>query len=86
MPVTVIVCASGIICALIVLSTMRKSGRFPASLFLSALEGTAALFAVNAAGTFTGVALSVNWLTIFSGAVFGVPGVAAHLILQLFVR
>ena len=86
MPVTVIVCVSCVICALIVLSSMKKSGRFFASLFLSALEGTAALFAVNAAGTFTGVTLSVNWLTLFSGAIFGVPGVAAHLIAQLIMR
>ena len=86
MPVTVIVCVCAVFCALIVLSSMKKSGRFFASLFLSALEGTAALFAVNAAGTFTGVTLSVNWLTLSTGAVFGVPGVAAHLILQLFVR
>ena len=83
---TAIICIAAVLCALTVLVSMKKSGHFIKSLFLSVIEGTAALFAVNAVGTFTGVTLPVNWLTLTSGAVFGMPGIAAHLIIQIFVR
>lgn len=86
MPSTIIICAAGAVCALAVLASMKKSGHFIKSLFLSAVEGMAALFAVNAAGAFTGVALSVNRLTLLSGVIFGVPGIAAHLIAQIILR
>ncbi len=86
MPVTVIVCVAAVICALTVLISMKKSGRFFSALLLSVLEGTAALFAVNAAGTFTSVSLNVNWLTLASGAVFGVPGIAANIIANIIIR
>ena len=86
MPVTVIICTASILCAIIVLAAMKRSGRFFAALFLSATEGIAALFAVNAAGAFTGVTLCVNRLTLASGVIFGVPGIAAHLIAQTIMR
>lgn len=86
MPVTVIVCVAGVICALTVLISMKKSGRFFSALLLSVIEGTVALFAVNAAGTFTSVSLNVNWLTLASGAVFGVAGIAANLIANIIIR
>ena len=82
----VIISAFLIVCALIVLSAMKRSGHFIKSLFVSALEGIAALFAVNAAGTFTGVMLSVNWLTLSSGVIFGIPGIAANIIAQVIMR
>lgn len=83
---TAVICVFAVICTASVLVSMKKSGHFVKSLFLSAVEGAAALFAVNAAGTFTGVMLSVNWLTLISGTVFGVAGIAAHLIIQVVVR
>lgn len=86
MPVTVIVCVAAVICALTVLFSMKKSGRFFSALLLSIVEGTVALFAVNAAGTFTSVSLNVNWFTLASGAVFGVPGIAANLIANIIIR
>ncbi len=86
MPVTVIICTAAVICALIVLAAMKKSGHFFCALFLSAIEGIAALFAVNAAGTFTGVTLCVNRLTLASGIIFGVPGIVAHLIVQTVIK
>lgn len=86
MSLTVIIAAAGAVCALCVLSSMRKSEHFIKYLFLSSVEGIAALFAVNAAGTFTGVTLSVNPLTLISGAVFGVPGVAAHIVIQIIAK
>ena len=86
MPVTAIMCSAAVLCALIVLTAMKKSGPFFSALFLSAIEGIAALFAVNAAGAFTGVTLCVNRLTLASGVIFGVPGIAVHLIAQTIIK
>lgn len=76
--ITIISCA-----ALTVLITMLKTGHFVKAVFLTCLQGVAALFAVNAAGLLTGVTLSVNWYTIGAGAVFGTPGVISVLLLDV---
>ena len=86
MPVTVIICTAAVLCTVILLAAMKKSGHFFSALFLSAIEGITALFAVNAAGAFTGVTLCVNRLTLASGVIFGVPGIAAHLIARVITR
>ena len=72
-----------VVCALTVLIYMKKSGRFIKSLFVSAVQGFAALLAVNAAGTMTGVTLPLNAITLGSSAVFGTPGVIMNLIAQI---
>ena len=72
-------------CALTVLIYMKKSGKFIKSLFLSSVQGFAALLAVNAAGTMTGVSLPLNALTLSSSAVFGTPGVIMNLIAQIIL-
>lgn len=51
--------------------------------FLTAIQGVAALFAVNVAGGLTGVTLSVNALTIGSGVLFGTPGIIMNLIAEV---
>ena len=73
------------VCALTVLIYMKKSGRFIKSLFVSAIQGFAALLAVNAAGTMTGVTLPLNAITLGSSAVFGTPGVIMNLIAQIIL-
>lgn len=72
-----------VVCALTVLIYMKKSGRFIKSLLVSAVQGFAALLAVNAAGTMTGVTLPLNAITLGSSAVFGTPGVIMNLIAQI---
>ena len=72
-----------VFCALTVLIYMKKSGRFIKSLLVSAVQGFAALLAVNAAGTMTGVTLPLNAITLGSSAVFGTPGVIMNLIAQI---
>ena len=72
-----------VVCALTVLIYMKKSGRFIKSLLVSAVQGFAALLAVNAAGTMTGVTLPLNAVTLGSSAVFGTPGVIMNLIAQI---
>jgi len=59
-----------------------KSEKGATSFFLSALQGIAAMFAVNLAGLATGVTLSVNWYTLTSSAVLGLPGVIGMLTLN----
>ena len=73
------------VCALTVLIYMKKSGRFIKSLLVSAVQGFAALLAVNAAGTMTGVTLPLNAMTLGSSAVFGTPGVIMNLIAQIIL-
>ena len=72
-----------VVCALTVLIYMKKSGRFIKSLLVSAVQGFAALLAVNAAGTMTGVTLPLNAITLGSSTVFGTPGVIMNLIAQI---
>ena len=52
------------------------------ALFLNALGGLAALFAVNITGLATGIQLSVNRWSLGAGALLGVPGVISMLILD----
>lgn len=74
-----------VVCAFTVLIYMKKSGRFIKALLVSAVQGFAALLAVNAAGTMTGVTLPLNALTLGSSAVFGTPGVIMNLIAQIIL-
>lgn len=69
-----------------VLISMKKSKHFVKSLFLSAVQGIGALLGVNALGVFTGVTLSVNWLSLLSGAIFGTPGIIMLLITDIIMK
>ncbi len=73
------------VAALTVFVSMRKSGHFLKSFFVSTAQGIASLFAVNALCGLTGVSLSVNALTLGSAAVFGTPGVIMNLIAQIIM-
>ncbi|MCR5485221.1 MAG: pro-sigmaK processing inhibitor BofA family protein [Clostridiales bacterium] len=72
--------------ALVVLTAMVRSRSFFKTLFLSVIQGTAAIFAVNAAGLLTGVTMPVNWYTLGFGAVFGAPGVISMLISEIILH
>ena len=56
---------------------MIKGHKFFRCFFSSALQGIAAMFAVNVLGMVTGFHIAVNWYTIAFSAVFGTPGVIA---------
>ena len=73
------------VAALTVFVSMKKSGHFLKSFFVSTAQGIASLFAVNALCGLTGVSLSVNALTLGSAAVFGTPGVIMNLIAQIIM-
>ena len=75
--------AAAVISAVCVLWWMIKSEKGASSFALSALQGIEAMFAVNLAGLVTGVTLAVNWYTIVSFILLGMPGVIGALVLNL---
>lgn len=78
------VCA--IILVIAVLISMKKSGHFFRCLFFSTLQGTASLLAVNAADIFTGVSVHINWLSLLSGVLFGIPGIIFHILASIIIK
>lgn len=74
--------AAAVVCTVCVVWWMIKSERGATSFVLSALQGIAALFAVNLTGMITGVTIAVNWYTMLSYVVLGMPGVIATLVLN----
>lgn len=81
-----ILAVSAVIFLIAVLISMKKSGHFIKSLTFSALQGITSLFAVNAAGIFTGVSLNINALTLVSAVFFGIPGIVFHLIAKIIIK
>ena len=63
--------------SLIVVLTLIKSGHFIRYLFLAALSGIGALFAVNLLTYLTGVSIALNYITLGISALFGISGVIA---------
>ena len=63
--------------ALAVVLCLIKSGHFIRYLFLSAVSGVGALFAVNLLTSVTGVSIALNYITLGVSAVFGISGVIA---------
>lgn len=74
--------AAAVICAVCVLGWMVKCEKGGKCFILSAFQGIAAMFAVNIAGFVTGVTLSVNWYTVLTSALMGIPGVIGMLTLD----
>ena len=75
----------GVICGIISFVSMKKSGHFVKSVFLTVVQGLAALLAVNASGMMTGVTLSLNALTVGTSAVFGTAGVVMNLLVKIIL-
>lgn len=74
---------AAIIAAVCVLWWMVKSEKGATSFVLSALQGIAAMFAVNLTGLVTGVTIAVNWYTIATFIVLGLPGVIGAVVLDM---
>ena len=75
-----------IFCAAAVLIAMYRSGHFFKSLFATAFQGIVSLAAVNVTGLLTGVTLSLNWYTILTVSVFGLPSTVALTVLRFIFR
>ncbi len=63
-----------------------KSGHLLKNIFTAAFQGLASLFAVNVLGLLTGVTLAVNWYTLITVCVFGLPSAVALVLLDTFLR
>lgn len=76
---------SAIIAALCVMWWTVKSKKGALSFVLSALQGIAAMFAVNLTGLVTGITIATNWYTVATYIVLGLPGVISTLIINLIL-
>ena len=72
--------------AICVLIAFFRAGHGIRRWIVSALQGVAALFAVNAAGMLTGVSIAVNPVTLTAAGVFGIPGTITVLLLNTIFR
>ena len=66
-----------------VLIMQYRSGHPIRGIAATGLQGACALAAVNVTGMYTGVSLGLNWLTGCVGLVFGLPGIAGLLFLNV---
>lgn len=73
---------AAVISTVCVIWWMIKSEKGATSFILSALQGIAAMCAVNLTGMITGVTVAVNWYTIISTVILGLPGVIGTLALN----
>ncbi len=80
---TVMVVAAAVIMTIPILVMQHRIGKPIRGVAVTGLQGFCALAAVNVTGMFTGVSLSLNWLTGCVGMVFGLPGVAGLLFLNV---
>lgn len=71
-----------VISSLVILVSAYKTKRFFSCVCLSALQGIAAIFAVNAVGLVTDIHLPLNGYTIASSVIGGTPAVIGLLILE----
>lgn len=61
----------------------RKSGRFFASFFLSAVSGIGGILAVNLLSSFTSVSIPVNPISLAFGSMTGLSGVISLVLWQI---
>ena len=78
--------AAAVISTVCVMWWIVKNEKGATSFFLSATQGIVALFAVNLTGMITGVTIAVNWYTVISYIVLGLPGVIGTLALNFMMR
>lgn len=75
--------ASLAIACLVIIVSAFKTKRFFSCVILSALQGIAAMFAVNALGLVTGLHLSLNGYTIAASVIGGTPAVIGMIVTEI---
>ena len=70
------------VAATVIIFSVIKSKRGARSFFISALQGIAAMFAVNLTGLVTGITVAVNWYSLCTALLCGLPGIIAILALD----
>ena len=77
---------SAIVSSVIVLWWMIKNEKGGITFIKSAFQGLAGMCAVNLLGMVTGVTIAVNWYSIVSFIILGLPGVIGALMLNLIFK
>lgn len=70
----------------IVLFTMFKNGNFFKNMLKTIIQGITSLMAVNVLGLLTGVTIAVNWYTLITVSLFGVPSTISLILLDAFLN
>lgn len=70
---------------LAVMLTMLKSGNFFKSLLKAFIQGITSMMAVNVLGLLTGVTIAVNWYTLLTVSLFGLPSTVTLILLDTFL-
>ncbi len=78
--------SAAIISTVIVLWWMIKNEKGGMTFIKSAFQGLAGMCAVNLLGMVTGVTIAVNWYSIVSFIILGLPGVIGALMLNLIFK
>ena len=78
--------SAAIISTVCVLWWMIKNYKGGITFIKSAFQGLAGMFAVNLIGMISGVTIAVNWYSIVSFIILGLPGVIGALMLNLIFR
>lgn len=68
-----------------VLFSMIKSGHPIKRLFTSVVQGIASMMAVNVLGLLTGVTIAVNWYTLLTVSLFGIPSAISIVLMDAFL-
>jgi hypothetical protein len=74
-----------IIAGIAVLIYVFKSRQPLKNLFTSVFQGIASMMAVNVLGLITGVTIAVNWYTLLTASLFGIPSVITIVLLDAFL-
>ena len=82
---SVFLITAAIVAVICVLWWTVKNEKGATSFAVSAVQGIAAMCAVNLTGLVTGVTLAVNWYTIATSIVLGLPGVIGALVLKFIM-
>ena len=81
---TVLLIAAGILFLWLFFKIFSKPIKWALKLFLNALVGFVALFAVNYLGGFVGLHISVGWLSALIAGVLGFPGIVLLVLVENF--
>lgn len=79
-------CIVAAIAGLTIIISMFKSKHFIKAIFMTAIQGIIALFAVNITGLITGVVTAINWYTIGISVIGGTPGVVMLLLMNVVLK
>ena len=74
-----------VIAGIVVLVSAFRSRHPVKGLFTSVFQGIASMMAVNVIGLMTGVTIAVNWYTLLTASLFGIPASITMVLLDAFL-